>query len=245
MRAILTAKVDLLYNGGIGTYVKASTEEHTDAGDRTNDRVRVDAHELRARVVGEGGNLGLTQRGRIEFWTRGGLVNTDAVDNSAGVDMSDHEVNIKILLDMLVRSGVIKDRAARNAIIAEMTDNVSDLVLADNINQSRALTLDGMRSAAAYEAWVDFVESLVSDGIVSRADAALPRKSEFLASQGARPRPAAAGPVRAARPRQELGLRGGAEEQGARQRRRAADARRVLPGEAARRVQRALRRRTR
>jgi glutamate dehydrogenase len=183
MRAILTANVDLLYNGGIGTYVKASTEEHSDAGDRTNDRVRVDAQDLRARVVGEGGNLGVTQRGRIEFWTRGGLVNTDAVDNSAGVDMSDHEVNIKILLDLLVRSGVVKDRAARNAIIAEMTDNVSELVLADNINQSRALTLDGVRSAGAYEAWVDFVESLVRDGIVNRADAALPRKSEFLASK--------------------------------------------------------------
>ena len=183
MRAILAAKVDLLYNGGIGTWVKASTEEHADAGDRTNDRVRVDAAEIRARVVGEGGNLGMTQRGRIELWTRGTLVNTDAVDNSAGVDMSDHEVNIKILLDMLVRNGVIKDRAARNAIIAEMTDNVSELVLADNIDQSRALTLDGMRSGASYEAWVDFVESLVRDGIVSRADAALPRKSEFLASK--------------------------------------------------------------
>jgi glutamate dehydrogenase len=97
--------------------------------------------------------------------------------------MSDHEVNIKILLDMLVRHGVIKDRAARNAIIAEMTDNVSELVLADNINQSRALTLDGVRSAASYEAWVDFVESLVRDGIVSRPDAALPRRSEFLASR--------------------------------------------------------------
>ena len=183
MRAILSAKVDLLYNGGIGTWVKASTEEHSDAGDRTNDRVRVDATEVRARVVGEGGNLGMTQRGRIELWTRGTLVNTDAVDNSAGVDMSDHEVNIKILLDLLVRNGVIKDRAERNAIIAEMTDNVSELVLADNINQSRALTLDGMRSGASYEAWVEFVESLVRDGIVSRADAALPRKSEFLASK--------------------------------------------------------------
>ena len=183
MRAILMANVDLLYNGGIGTWVKASTEEHTDAGDRTNDRVRVDATEVRARVVGEGGNLGMTQRGRIELWTRGTLVNTDAVDNSAGVDMSDHEVNIKILLDLLVRNGVIKDRAARNAIIAEMTDNVSDLVLADNIHQSRALTLDGMRSAASYEAWVEFVESLVRDAIVNRADAALPRKSEFLASR--------------------------------------------------------------
>jgi glutamate dehydrogenase len=183
IRAILAARVDLLYNGGIGTYIKASSEEHADAGDRANDRVRVDAADVRARVVGEGGNLGLTQRGRIELWTRGTLVNTDAVDNSAGVDMSDHEVNIKILLDLLVRSGVIKDRATRNAIIAEMTDNVSELVLADNINQSRALTLDGRRSAASYEAWVDLVESHVRDAVVNRADAALPRRSEFLASK--------------------------------------------------------------
>jgi glutamate dehydrogenase len=182
MRAILTAKVDLLYNGGIGTYVKATTEEHADAGDRANDRVRIDAPALRARVVGEGGNLGATQRGRLEFWMHGGLINTDALDNSGGVDMSDHEVNIKILLDLLVRQGVIADRATRNAIIAEMTDEVSELVLADNINQSRALTLDGLRSAAAYDAWVDMVERFVADGIVDRADAALPSKAELLAS---------------------------------------------------------------
>jgi glutamate dehydrogenase len=142
----------------------------------------VDAPALRARVVGEGGNLGVTQKGRLEFWLHGGLVNTDAVDNSGGVDMSDHEVNIKILLDLLVRHGVIKDRATRNAIIAEMTDEVSELVLADNINQSRALTLDGLRSAASYDAWVDLVERFVADGIVDRADAALPTKSELLAS---------------------------------------------------------------
>jgi glutamate dehydrogenase len=182
MRAILKARVDLLYNGGIGTYVKATSEEHADVGDRANDRVRVDAPALRARVVGEGGNLGVTQKGRLEFWLHGGLVNTDAVDNSGGVDMSDHEVNIKILLDLLVRHGVIKDRATRNAIIAEMTDEVSELVLADNINQSRALTLDGLRSAASYDAWVDLVERFVADGIVDRADAALPTKSELLAS---------------------------------------------------------------
>ena len=112
----------------------------------------------------------------------GGLINTDAVDNSGGVDMSDHEVNIKILLDLLVRQGVIADRATRNAIIAEMTDEVSELVLADNINQSRALSLDGLRSAAAYDAWVDMVERFVADGIVDRADAALPSKAELLAS---------------------------------------------------------------
>ena len=108
MRRILTAPVDLLYNGGIGTYVKATGETHAQVGDRANDRVRVDGRELRARVVGEGGNLGFTQKGRLEYWATGGLVDTDAVDNSAGVDTSDHEVNIKILLDALVRKGVVQ-----------------------------------------------------------------------------------------------------------------------------------------
>ena len=105
IRHILRARVDLLYNGGIGTYVKAAAEEDADVGDRANDRVRVDASEVRARVVGEGGNLGLTQRGRIEFWQKSGSINTDAVDNSGGVDMSDHEVNIKILMNLLVQEG--------------------------------------------------------------------------------------------------------------------------------------------
>ena len=131
IRAILPARVDLLYNGGIGTYVKASTEEDADVGDRANDRVRVNANELRARVVGEGGNLGLTQRARIEFWNGGGMMNTDAVDNSGGVDMSDHEVNIKILLDLLVRPGAGEPHG-RATSCSPMTDEVSELVLADN-----------------------------------------------------------------------------------------------------------------
>ena len=182
MRAILTAKVDLFYNGGIGTYVKATDETNAQVGDRSNDRLRINGKELRARVVGEGGNLGLTQKGRIEAWMHGALVNTDAVDNSAGVDMSDHEVNIKILLDMLVRQGVIKDRDERNAIIEQMTDEVSELVLADNKGQAKALALDTLRSAADYETWVQFVEGLVTAGIVDRVDAALPTREEFLAS---------------------------------------------------------------
>ena len=182
MRAIIVSNVDLLYNGGIGTYVKATDESNSAAGDRANDRLRVNGTEVRARVIGEGGNLGLTQKGRIEVWMKGALVNTDAVDNSGGVDMSDHEVNIKILLDLLVRQGVIKDRAERNVIIEQMTDEVSDLVLADNIGQARALTLDSLRSAASYDTWVSFVEDLVSAGIVDRVDAALPSKEELLAS---------------------------------------------------------------
>src|SRR5207342_2000536 len=121
--AILAAPVGLLWNGGIGTYVKASTETHADAGDRANDAVRIDATELRAQIVAEGGNLGLTQAARIEYALAGGLVNTDFIDNSAGVDTSDHEVNIKILLDGVVRSGELQV-ADRNRLLHEMTDEV-------------------------------------------------------------------------------------------------------------------------
>jgi glutamate dehydrogenase len=182
IRHILTAPVDLLYNGGIGTYVKAASEEDADVGDRANDRVRVDATAVRARVIGEGGNLGLTQPARLEYWARGGALNTDAIDNSGGVDMSDHEVNIKILLDVLLREGRIRSRQERNAILREMTDEVSDLVLADNEQQALALTLDGLRSAAAYDDYVGFVEELVAAGIVNRADAAIPTREEMIAS---------------------------------------------------------------
>jgi len=182
VRAILRAPVDLLYNGGIGTYVKATGEEDSDVGDRANDRVRVAASELRARVVAEGGNLGLTQRGRNELWTRGTLVNTDAVDNSGGVDMSDHEVNIKILLDLLVRRGIVPTRADRNRILAEMTDEVSRLVLADNASQALALTLDGLRSARRHEEFVALVEELVATGVLRRRDDAVPSREELLAS---------------------------------------------------------------
>jgi glutamate dehydrogenase len=138
IHAMLQAPVDLLWNGGIGTYVKSSDETHAAAGDRTNDALRVNAHELRCRIVGEGGNLGLTQRARIEFAKRGGLINTDAIDNSAGVDTSDHEVNIKILLDRAVRNGAL-GAAERNDVLAAMTNDVAALVLADNIDQNQAL----------------------------------------------------------------------------------------------------------
>ena len=135
---ILKAPVDLLWNGGIGTYVKASTEPHSAAGDRTNDVLRVDANQLRVLIVGEGGNLGLTQAARIEFARRGGLINTDAIDNSAGVDTSDHEVNIKILLDQArVTTGLTDEQ--RGEILSDMTGDVAALVLADNVDQNQAL----------------------------------------------------------------------------------------------------------
>jgi glutamate dehydrogenase len=138
VKAILKAPVDLLWNGGIGTYVKSSEEMNADAGDKANDNVRIDATELRCRVVGEGGNLGFTQPGRIEFSVGGGRVNTDAIDNSAGVDTSDHEVNIKILLGRVIADGAMTMRQ-RDELLAEMTDDLAAHVLDDNDGQTRAL----------------------------------------------------------------------------------------------------------
>jgi glutamate dehydrogenase len=146
IRELLCARVDLLFNGGIGTYVKAANETHVDAGDKSNDAVRVDGGQLRCRVVGEGGNLGLTQRGRIEYALRGGpegrggQINTDAIDNVAGVNCSDHEVNIKILLDRLVAAGEMTE-AQRNDLLVEMTDAVGAQVLAGSYTQTQAMSL--------------------------------------------------------------------------------------------------------
>ncbi len=138
IRAVLRAPVDLLWNGGIGTYVKAHEETHADVGDKANDGVRVDGRELRCRVVVEGGNLGLTERGRVEYALTGGRINTDAIDNSAGVDCSDHEVNLKILLDSVVASGGLTV-VERNALLASMTDEVAAHVLRHNYEQNQAL----------------------------------------------------------------------------------------------------------
>jgi len=182
IRRILSAPVDLLYNGGIGTYVKATAEDDAEVGDRANDRVRIDGTDVRARVVAEGGNLGFTQKGRLEVWAQGCLLNTDAVDNSGGVDTSDHEVNIKILLDMLVKKGVVKGRGERNQILVDMTDEVAELVLADNESQAVALTLDGHRSARRYEEFVGFVDDMVGAGLLVRADESVPSRDELLAS---------------------------------------------------------------
>ncbi|MBX2803083.1 MAG: NAD-glutamate dehydrogenase [Myxococcales bacterium] len=160
INAILKMEVDLLWNGGIGTYVKATTETHADADDRSNDDVRIDASELRARIVGEGGNLGLTQTARIEAALLGVRLNTDAIDNSAGVDMSDHEVNLKILLDGVVASGSMKV-ASRNALLEQMTEEVATLVLADNDMNGRQLSRDALRAAAnpySFGRAIDFVE---------------------------------------------------------------------------------------
>ena len=146
LRLLLRLNVDLLWNGGIGTYVKASHQTHQDAGDPTNDQVRVDANELRCRIVGEGGNLGFTQAGRIEYALSGGRINTDAIDNSGGVDMSDHEVNLKILLNPMVARGALRVEE-RNELLEALTDEVADDVLANNDRHGRQLSLDVLRSA--------------------------------------------------------------------------------------------------
>jgi len=176
VHAILLAPVDLLWNGGIGTYVKASSETHADAGDKANDAVRVDGRELRARVVGEGGNLGLTQRGRVEAAQHGVRLNTDAIDNSAGVDTSDHEVNIKILLDRLVRRGELTEQA-RNELLVEMTDDVAHHVLRDNYEQN--VVLGNARSQAP--ALLTVHHRLIRE-LERRGD--LDRALEFLPSDG-------------------------------------------------------------
>ncbi|MCB5273843.1 NAD-specific glutamate dehydrogenase [Arthrobacter sp. SO5] len=160
LRAILLAPADLLYNGGIGTYVKASTETNADVGDKANDSIRVSGRELRVKVVGEGGNLGLTQRGRIEAALQGVILNTDAIDNSAGVDCSDHEVNIKIFVDRMVAAGKL-DPAERAEFLASMTDEVGRLVLEDNIDQNILLLNDRMRVSEwspSYERLMDWLE---------------------------------------------------------------------------------------
>ncbi|WP_427922085.1 NAD-glutamate dehydrogenase [Streptomyces sp. cg40] len=173
MRAILKSQVDLLWNGGIGTYVKASTESHADVGDKANDAIRVDGADLRVKVVGEGGNLGLTQLGRIEFAQQGGKINTDAIDNSAGVDTSDHEVNIKILLNGLVTEGDMTVKQ-RNKILAEMTDEVGALVLRNNYAQNTAIANALAQSKDMLHAQQRFMRTLVREGHLDRALEFLP-----------------------------------------------------------------------
>jgi glutamate dehydrogenase len=173
IRAVLCAPVELLWNGGIGTYVKSPAESHHDAGDPTNDAVRVDVTELRCAVVGEGGNLGFTQRARIAYALQGGRANTDAMDNSGGVDMSDHEVNLKILLAPAVPAGEMSDER-RNELLQELTDDVANLVLEDNRTQSLAISLDAMRAAEAADDFRDLMFSLEKSGELNRAAESLP-----------------------------------------------------------------------
>ncbi len=173
MKAILQAPVDLLWNGGIGTYVKAADETHADAGDKANDTIRVNGRDLRARCVGEGGNLGLTQLGRIEYAERGGRMNTDFIDNSAGVDTSDHEVNIKILLDRVVAEGDLTSKQ-RNRLLASMTDQVAALVLRDNYEQNLALANAAANAPSLLHVHEDWMKQLERRGVLNRELEGLP-----------------------------------------------------------------------
>ncbi len=177
MKAILLAPVDLFWNGGIGTYVKAEEETHAEAGDKSNDAIRVNGGELRVRCVGEGGNLGLTQLGRIEYARDGGRVNTDFIDNSAGVDTSDHEVNIKILLDRVVAAGDLTEKQ-RNKVLAEMTDEVATLVLRDNYEQNLALANAASNAAPLLHVHESWMKKLESDGVLNRELEALPTRRQ-------------------------------------------------------------------
>ncbi len=176
--AILRAPVVLLWNGGIGTYVKSSAESHAEVGDKTNDGLRVDGRDLQCRVIGEGGNLGLTQLGRIEFALSGGKVNTDAIDNSAGVDCSDHEVNIKVLLAHAIAEGAL-DLDARNELLASMTDEVAELVLADNYRQNRALGNARAQAGAMEDVHARYLHALESHGELDRSIEFLPNDEEL------------------------------------------------------------------
>ncbi|RXR07279.1 NAD-glutamate dehydrogenase [Pseudoxanthomonas composti] len=178
MSAILKAPVDLLWNGGIGTYVKSSAETHADVGDRANNALRVNGRELRCKVVGEGGNLGLTQLGRIEASQHGVLLNTDFIDNSAGVDTSDHEVNIKILLNAAVQAKKL-GMDARNKLLASMTDEVGQLVLNDNYRQNQALSLMERMSVSRIGSKQHFIQVLESQGLLDRQIEFLPSDAEF------------------------------------------------------------------
>jgi glutamate dehydrogenase len=183
--AVLRAPADLLWNGGIGTYVKSVTETHDQVGDKANDAIRIDGHELRVKVVGEGGNLGLTQRGRIEFAHVNGKINTDAIDNSAGVDCSDHEVNIKILLDRLVVAGEL-DHAGRNELLESMTDEVSALVLADNRDQNSVLGVSRAHAPGMLNVHRRLTADLVRRTGLDRELEVLPDDDEFERLEGTR-----------------------------------------------------------
>ena len=178
MNAILKAPVDLFWNGGIGTYVKATSESHADAQDRLTDAIRVNGEELRCLVVGEGGNLGCTQKGRVEFALKGGRINTDFIDNSAGVDCSDHEVNIKILLRSVLDAGDLTMKQ-RDELLASMTDEVGDLVLRDNVLQNLALSMSEQRGLDALDAQMRLMRKLEAQGRLDRQIEYLPSDTEL------------------------------------------------------------------
>jgi glutamate dehydrogenase len=176
--AVLCAPVDLLWNGGIGTYIKASDEPHSDVGDKANDSIRVDGRNLRCQVIGEGGNLGVTQAGRIEYARQDGRIYTDAIDNSAGVDCSDHEVNIKILLDQIVVAGNLTDKQ-RSKLLVEMTGEVASLVLANNYDQTQALSTARVEAASMVDVHSRYLDNLEGRDLIDRDLEGLPDLEGF------------------------------------------------------------------
>jgi len=184
IRALLCAPVDLLWFGGIGTYVKSSNESHADVGDRLSDSVRIDGHELRCKVIGEGANLGITQLGRIEFALAGGRLNADFINNSAGVASSDHEVNIKILLGEVIEKGEFS-RKQRDRLLVQMTNELAEHVLMDNYRQSMALTHAEAQSATLIDEAARFMRSLERAGVLDRQVEFLPDEETIAERQTA------------------------------------------------------------
>jgi len=184
MSTVLRAPVDLFWNGGIGTYIKAHNETHADVGDKATDRIRVDGRDLRCLVVGEGGNLGATQKGRIEFALAGGKIYTDAIDNVAGVDCSDHEVNIKILLDQVVANGDMTGKQ-RNQLLEDMTAEVSDLVLESNYRQSLALSEARIDAPSLVDVHARYIADLEQHGLLDRKLESLPDADDLMERRSA------------------------------------------------------------
>lgn len=182
IRAILKAKVDLLWNGGIGTYIKSSNENNIEIGDKANDNVRINGDELRARVISEGGNVGMSQLGRVQYALKGGALNTDFIDNSAGVDCSDHEVNIKIALNIAVNNGKITVDE-RNDLLSKMTGQVEELVLADNYDQNLALTISSRTPYINIESFSQLIKELEKQNLLNSSLEFLPNKVELSRRQ--------------------------------------------------------------
>lgn len=178
LKELLKMKVDLMWNGGIGTYIKASSETHAEVGDRANDALRVNGNEVNARIIGEGGNLGCTQLGRIEYAANGGRMNTDFVDNVGGVDCSDNEVNIKILLNAMVAEGEMTVKQ-RNRLLVDMTDEVSRIVLQDCKDQTRTISVTQVRGAEQLKEQIRFIHYLEKEDKLDRALEFLPTDDEL------------------------------------------------------------------
>lgn len=182
IQALLKAPVDLIWNGGIGTYVKSQRESHGEVGDKANDALRINGSELRCRVFGEGGNLGMTQLGRVEYALAGGACNTDFIDNSAGVDCSDHEVNIKILLNELVINGDLTQKQ-RNKLLVDMTEDVAALVLSNNYLQSQAISIAQSQALQRMGEYRRFIQSLENEGRLDRRLESLPDDETLVERQ--------------------------------------------------------------